>query len=343
MFQTAERSHTTGMERMLQHVDNPRHAEYKRVVAREFREHQVAKLEARMREIARAALRPNLDRGSFDFVKDYAEKVPIKVLMEMVGIPDEGAEAAGRLTAAVFGFLDDEMVAGAPATVEEMHAAYRDYILELAEQKRRNPQSDLLTLIATAEVSGTRLEGNDLFELAMGIILAGYDTTVDAVSMGMARLVSEPEQMSRLRSDSSLMPSAVEEMLRYESPVLAMRRTARGPMQVGGQTLQADDKIMMFLQSANYDESEFVDANRFDIGRTPNRHLTLGHGLHRCIGAWLTKAEMAVLIDEVLKNFVDIEIAGQLDRIRTVWVAGLKRLPIRGTLRDGAPILRETP
>lgn len=340
MFQTAERSHTTGMERMLQHIDEPAHAEYRRVVAMEFRDSQIGKLKAKMREIARAALRPNLDLETFDFVEDYAAKVPIQVLMSMFGIPDEGAEEAKRLTAAVFGFLDEEILAGTAATVEEMHAAFRDYILELAEEKCRNPQDDLLTLIANAEVDGKRLEGDALFELAMGIILAGFDTTVDAAGLGMARLLNEPEQMARLRADRSLMPTAVEEMLRRDSPVLAMRRTARGPLEIGGQMMQADDKIMMFLQSANYDEKQFVDASKFDITRKPNRHLTLGHGVHSCLGVWLTKAEIAVMTAELIDNFEDIEIAGQVDRIRTVWVSGLKRLPIRGAVRSGAPLLR---
>jgi cytochrome P450 len=258
--------------------------------------------------------------------------------MTMFGIPSEGAAASKRLTAAVFGFLDEEIVAGAPATVEEMHAEFRDYILELAEQKRTDPQDDVLTLIANAHVGGKRLEGDDLFELAMGIILAGFDTTVDAVGMGMARLINEPEQMRRLRDDPSLMPTAVEEMLRIESPVLVMRRTARGPITVGGQTMQADDKIMMFLQSANLDEREFTNADVFDVGRKPNRHLTLGHGLHRCLGVWLTKAEMAVMIEEALANLEDIEIAGPVDRIKTVWVAGLKRLPIRCKVKADAPL-----
>jgi cytochrome P450 len=168
-----------------------------------------------------------------------------------------------------------------------------------------------------------------MFDLLAGITGAGFDTTVDAVSLGLARLIDSPDQMQRLRDHPSLMASAVEEILRYDTVVLVMRRTARQPFELLGETLMPDDKVMMFLHSANRDELEFADPDRFDIGRRPNRHLALGHGLHRCLGIWLLKAEIAMILEETLAHFEDIELAAPPQRLRTVWVTGLKRLPLK--------------
>ena len=333
MFNAAARNHPIGFEKGLQHIDNPEHAAYKRIVAGAFMAKQIKPLRARIREITRSAIEPVLARGQCDFVKDIASQVPFRVLMEMIGIPADSraADLSRRVSAAVFGFLDDEVLAQTlgGASIEELHAEFRELVLEYAARKRKNPQQDLLTLIATATVNGVRLNDDDLFDLLAGITGAGFDTTVDAVALGLARLIDTPEQMDRLRQDKSLITTAVDEILRYDTVVLAMRRTAREPVELLGETLMPDDKVMMFLHSANRDDKEFHDPDRFDIGRRPNRHLSLGHGLHRCLGLWLLKAEIAVILEETLAHLQDIELAGPADRLRTVWVTGLKRLLIK--------------
>jgi cytochrome P450 len=335
MFNAAARAHPIGFEKGLQHIDNPEHAAYKRVVASSFMAKQVNLLRGRMREITREALRPVLAEGRCDFVKDIASRVPFRVLMEMIGIPADSraAQLSQRISVAVFGFLDDEVLA------QTLGAEFRALILDYADERRIHPQDDLLTLIANAKVNGRRLEGDDMFDLLAGITAAGFDTTVDAVSLGLARLIDNPDQMQRLRNDMSLLPTAIDEILRYDTVVLVMRRTARQPIKLLGETLLPDDKVMLFLHSANRDEAEFRDPERFDIGRRPNHHLSLGHGLHRCLGLWLLKAEIAVILEETLAHMDDIQLAGQPDRLRTVWVTGLKRLPIEFRAKQGAPVL----
>ena len=333
MFNAAARNHPIGFEKGLQHIDNPEHGAYKDVVAGAFTAKQINLLRAQMRAITRVALRPVLDHGQCDFVTDIGSQIPFRVLMNMIGIPEDSraADLSKRIGAALFGFLDEEVLARTlgGATIEALHGEFREHILSYAEERRMRPQDDLLTAIATAKINGQRLADDDLFDLLAGITGAGFDTTVDAVSLGLARLIDTPEQMQRLRDDPSLMTSAVEEILRYDTVVLVMRRTARQPFELLGETLMPDDKVMMFLHSANRDEKEFPQPDRFDIGRRPNRHLALGHGLHRCLGIWLLKAEIATILEETLAHFDAIELAAPPERLRTVWVTGLKRLPIK--------------
>ena len=333
MFNAAARNHPIGFEKGLQHIDNPEHAAYKDIVAGAFTAKRINLLREQIRAITREALRPVLARGQCDFVSDIASQIPFRVLMNMIGIPEgsRAAELSKRIGAALFGFLDDEVLARtlAGATIEELHTEFREHILAYAEDRRVRPRDDLLTAIATAKINGQWLADDDMFDLLAGITGAGFDTTVDAVSLGLARLIDSAEQMQRLRDEPALMPSAVEEILRYDTVVLVMRRTARQPFELLGETLMPDDKVMMFLHSANRDEKEFPDPDRFDIGRRPNRHLALGHGLHRCLGIWLLKAEISIILEQTLAHFDDIALAAQPERLRTVWVTGLKRLPIR--------------
>jgi cholest-4-en-3-one 26-monooxygenase len=331
MFDTWPSDHTIGMRYMLQHRNDPEHRDYKKVVAKHFREQQIDRLRDRMREVARDTIAQHLERGECDFVADIAHHIPARILLEeMIGVPPEMRREAQQLTAACFGFGDEELGTSIPS-VEALHGKFRRLILDLAQERRRHPQDDILTVAATAEVDGERIEGDDLFELIMGMVLAGYDTTVDAIGLGMARLLESPEELRRLRADRSLLPTTVEEILRLDCPVLTDRRTASVDTELHGHQIKAHDKVVIFNLSANYDGRQFADPYTFNLARKPNRHLTLGWGLHHCLGAWLSKAEIMTVLDETLSSMENIELAGEVRRIKSMWMQGLKRLPIRFT------------
>lgn len=342
-FDTYPRAHTMGMEHTLIHMDPPTHTAAKQLVVPKFREAEIERLKDKMREYTRDAIRGIAHQGECDFVQDVAIKIPARVLMfDMFGATPESLEVAKKMSSAVFGYLDENLLEGAGATAEELTTQLRGLIMEQMDDRRQNPRADLLTYLAHAEIDGKSLEGESLWELTNGIIFAGFDTTVDSIGLGMAKLFECPDQVQRLRDDLTLVPTAVEEMLRYGSAVLVHRRTSRARYELCGQVIEPDEKIALFLQSANMDPREFPEPDVFDVGRKPNRHLTLGHGLHRCLGAYLTKAEISILIEETLANFDEIEINGPVDPIKTVWVTGLKRLPVSFKVNPNGPAFANT-
>lgn len=339
VFETYPPDHMFGARSMLQHLDLPRHAQFKRIVAAQFRQQQIEPLEQRIRAIVRDAIAQVQGDGRADFVSDIALRVPLPVICEMFGMPSEGGDRAGRLMGAVFGLVDDasaevseteQFRAQLPDSVEELGAEFRAYVLEVAEQKRRQPEDDLMSLIANATVDGERLDDDELCELTNGILGAGFDTILGGVSLGLAQLLLHSEQLDAVVRDPALLNGAIEEMLRFDPPVLVQRRNARERLDLFGTTVHPDDKVVVFLNSANRDEAEFPNADAFDITRAPNRHLGFSHGLHRCLGAWLAKVEMRIMLEETLGALRGLALDGPIERVdKAPWLAGVKRLPIR--------------
>jgi cytochrome P450 len=209
------------------------------------------------------------------------------------------------------------------------------YSSQLAEDRQGKRGEDLVTTLINAEVDGERLTEAEFCGFFLLLSVAGNETTRNLISGGMLALIEHPEERARLLADPSLIPSAVEEMLRWVTPVMHFRRTATRDLELGGQHIREHDKVVMYYSSANRDEDVFPNGGRFDVGRTPNEHLTFGSGQHFCLGANLARLEIRVMFEELLRRMPDIELAGPVRRLRSNFINGYKTIPIKFTPERG--------
>jgi len=205
------------------------------------------------------------------------------------------------------------------------------YANELAAERRAHPREDLASDLMHGEVDGRHLSLEEFNAFFMLLLVAGNETTRNLISGGLLALVEHPHERARLQADPSLLPTAVEEMLRWVTPVNLFQRTATRDVELGGQRIREGDKLVLFYASANRDEGVFPDAARFDVGRTPNDHLAFGIGPHFCLGANLARLEIRVMFEELLRRLPDIEVAGPVERLRSNFINGIKRMPVRFT------------
>jgi len=228
----------------------------------------------------------------------------------------------------------DDPEYNATATKELGQAAMMQlfaYANELAEERRRCPRDDLASVLLQAEVDGERLTEAQFDSFVMLLSVAGNETTRNLISGGMLALIEHPEQRARLLADPSLLPTAVEEMLRWVTPVMVFRRTSQTDCELGAQKIREGDRVTIWYASANRDEEVFPDAHRFDVGRTPNDHLGFGIGPHFCLGAHLARLEIRTMFEELLRRLPDIELAGPVERLRSNFLNGIKHMPVRFT------------
>ncbi|HUO47425.1 MAG TPA: cytochrome P450 [Acidimicrobiales bacterium] len=301
---------------MLVSMDGDAHVRLRRLVSAGFTPRMVKKLDVQIRQWAESVVDAALDRGEFDFVSDIAYKLPMHVIADIVGIPVKDREWLFRLTneTLLAGFSDG------PVPVEERHqgaVALFEYAHKLGAEKRKDPQDDIWTILSTVEVEtddGQRTELSEI-ELDLFFILltvAGSETTRNAVSQGLVALLDHPAQLERLRRDPDAVPLAVEEILRWSSPVSYFARRVTQSTEIRGTPLAEGDRVTMWFPSANRDEEVFVEPFRFDVGRTPNPHVTFGGGgVHFCLGANLARRELTTLLQVLFERTRSIELAGE--------------------------------
>ncbi|MGH7823100.1 MAG: cytochrome P450, partial [Candidatus Binatia bacterium] len=297
------------MRLMMVNMDPPKHTKLRAIVNKGFTPHMIARLEPHVREICNRIIDDVARKGECDFVTSISAELPLRVIAEMMGIPLEERQMVFDWSNRLIGFDDPEFQTSpddGKMAAAEMYA----YSNRLAEERRRNPKDDLVSVLLDAEVEGERLTELefDLFFLLLAV--AGNETTRNLISGGMLELIEHPDQRERLLRDPALMPAAVEEMLRIVSPVMHFRRTATRDSELRGQTIREGDKVVMWYVSANRDEEVFPDADRFDVGRQPNDHLAFGLGTHFCLGNNLARLEIRVIFEELLRRLPDIELAG---------------------------------
>ena len=268
-------------------------------------------------------------RGSCDLVSEIAGELPSYVIADLMGIPLEDGRRLYELT--------EKMHASEEAVTQHERAAASmemlNYAMSVADDKRKNPGPDLATQLLNSEIDGDRLTPAEYSLFFMLLINAGGDTTRNLLAAGMLALFDNPDQRRRLQEDlDRLLPAAVEEMLRYVSPVIYMRRTAARDTELGGKKIQAGDKVVMYYGSANRDESIFPEPDRFDVARTPNDHIAFGGGgTHFCLGAHIARLEIQVMLREILTRIADIEQAGPAQWVESNFISGLRRLPVQFT------------
>ena len=311
---------------MMLMMDPPRHTALRALVSKGFTPRQVAKLNERITDMARDVVDSVIERGECDFVTDVAGALPSYVIAELLGIPLEDGHRLYELTEIMnTGGLGDPRAT--EAAVEMM-----TYSTELMARKRADPGDDIATSLLQAEVDERRLTDLDFNTFFMLLINAGGDTTRNLVAGGMCVLMDHPEERAKLEADPSLLPTAVEELLRYVSPVIAFLRTAMKDTELRGVPVKEGDRVAMFYPSANRDAAHFADPDRFDVTRKPNPHVAFGGGgTHFCLGANLARVEASALVSEVLSRMKNMELAGPVERMPSTLINGIHSMPVRFT------------
>jgi cytochrome P450 len=321
--------------RTLIHMDDPHHRKVRAIGADWFRPKAMRDLKVRVDELAKRYIDKMRDVGpECDFVEEIAVNFPLYVIMSLLGLPEEDFPRMHKLTQELFGGDDEEYKRG--TTPEEQMEVLLDffaYFSRLTASRREQPTEDLASAIANGGIDGEPLSDIDTASYYVIVASAGHDTTKDAISGGLLALIEHPGELERMRYNLDLMPTAVEEMIRWTTPVKEFMRTAAEDTTVRGVPIAKGESVYLAYVSANRDEEVFTDPFRFDVGRDPNKHLAFGYGVHFCLGAALARMEMNSLFTEMVSRLESIELAGEPELASTVFVGGLKHLPIRYSLR----------
>lgn len=284
-------------------LDPPEHTKVRGLVAHGFTLRAVNSLEPRIAKMVDELLDEVAGKPRFDLIQDIAFPLPITVIAELLGVPpedrDQFREWSEVVALDVDPLLDSQQIRDLQRTVEELF----DYLEAIAEDRRRRPQDDLVTALVNAEEGGERLSREDLLINIVLVLVAGNETTRNLIGNGTLALLRNPDQLERLRDDSSLLDSAIDEMLRYDSPVQLDSRIAREPVEIGGKRIEPGQRVLCALGAANHDPEVFPDPERFDVGRAPRNHLSFGRGIHYCLGAPLAKLEARVAFAGLLSRF----------------------------------------
>jgi cytochrome P450 len=316
------------MRGMLLAMDPPRHTDYRQPLSERFKARVIAGLEPAIRDICRALFAGAAEKGEVEFVHEVTSGLPSRVIGELMGLPEDDwphiHELAERNTSG-----QDADYASGDANSGSIEMAM--YAIQFAARRRSEPvRDDLTSFILGSDFNGHPMDDIDFGKFFVQLVTAGNDTTKTMLSSGLLALLSHPDQLAALRADRSLIPGAVEEILRWANPLHYFRRTATADTSIRGVDIAAGDKVAMYYTSANRDEDVFgADSQRFDITRHPNPHLSFGIGTHFCLGVHLARLEGRVFFDELLSMFPVIELVGEPVRVRSNLNNALKRLPIR--------------
>lgn len=319
----------------LLNMDPPEHGEYRTILSRYFTPRSVRALEAEVAKITAEILDDVMDREQCDFVTEISSKVPVAVIAEMLGVPRPDWPTLFRWTNEIIGGGDPEFQRGKDAneTFAQARIEMFTYFTNLVEDRRKHPTGDVTSIVANAEINGAPLPAIELLSYLLLLVVAGNETTRNATSGGLLALIENPEQFQRLKSDPTSIKSAVEEIVRWTSPVIQFCRTAASDTVVRGQKIRAGESVCLFYPSACRDEEVFDQPFKFDIGRNPNPHLAFGIGEHFCLGSNLARLELEVIFRELAKRLDYAELAGPVERLRSSFVGGVKHMPIRYKLK----------
>jgi cytochrome P450 len=316
------------MRDMLLAMDPPRHLHYRREVAPNFKARVIGRMEEQIRSICAAIMDEAAEAGEVDVVHDVAAHLPSQVMGTLMGLPEDDWPTIHALAERNSGGQDPDLNPD-PAERGTSSIEMATYAMGFAAERRSTPADDLTTLLLTCEIEGRRMTDADFASFFVQLVTAGNDTTRTMLSSGLDALLDHPDQLADLRADHSLVPGAVEEILRWANPLHYFRRTATADTSIGDQPVARGDKVVMMYTSANRDETVFDDPDAFDIRRDPNPHLSFGIGEHFCLGVHLARLEGRVFFEELLTRFPSIERTGPAVRQRSNLNNALKRLPVR--------------
>ena len=309
--------------RSLVHMDNPDHLNYRSLTQKWFAPPNLVSLKEKIRNIAKEYVKKMVDNGNeCDFVKDVAIFYPLRVIMSILGVPKEDEGRMLRLTQELFGGKDEEMIRDTEDQDPESNTItdFFEYFNALTEERRKNPTDDVASVIANAKINNEPLGHFEAMSYYVIIATAGHDTTSSSAAGGVLALIENPDEFVKLKNDPSLMSTAVEETIRWVTPVKSFFRTATEDYELKGRQLKKDEEV-------------FENPFDFKVDRNPNKHLAFGHGAHLCLGKYLAKIEMEIFYEELFSKIKNIELNGTPEWVKASFVSGLKSLPIRYTLQ----------
>ena len=335
--------------RNMLEFDPPEHTRYRRLVSKPFARREVYAYENAIRLLARTVVDEALaGPHTFDFVEHVAKQLPMRMLGRLLGVPDSDGPWLVERGDALLGNFDPEFTdtpLGLTDTDEFKHIPFRSpaaldlyrYAEEAAAQRRAAPTDDVITRLLAPTIDGEQITDLEFKNFFVLLVSAGNDTTRYTMAAGMKALIEHPDQLAELRDsigkDPTVMDRAVEEILRWATVTMHFRRTATRDVEMHGKQIKAGDKVVIWFTSADYDDAQFPDPYRFDIHRTPNEHVAFGRmSPHLCLGAQLARMELKVLFEELLPKLSDARLAGPVDRLRSNFIAGMKRVPVSVSL-----------
>ncbi len=327
--------------RSMIETDPPAHTRLRRLVSDAFTRTKVREYADYTRRTVRDLLDAAIAQREFDWVTQISEPLPVTVLISILGLPHEDVPMLIELTSEMAAATDADyrpdpvkypseidprlLPFGTPAA-----AAVFEYGRRVGAQRREHPRDDLVSRLVHAEVEGEHLDDAEYTNFFQLFIFAGNETTRTGISHGILALMQHPDQLQRLAADPTLVPSAVDEILRYGTPLIYFRRTATRDTEIRGVPIQAGDRVALWYLSANFDEDVFEDPHRFDVGRRPNPHTAFGRGgPHFCLGSFLARLEIGILLEEMLARNVRFELSGSPVRLSSNFVNGFKSIPVR--------------
>jgi cytochrome P450 len=314
------------MRQQLIHMDPPRHTALRKIMNPYFKPGAVRASEAHTRQIVREALDALAGRSRCDFVEDIAAPVSLRALTHFLGIPDKDTKKLYHWTNKLIGTSDPDVSSRSRGRLAVLqifiHGAF------LRRRRRKKPTDDIFSSLVQGRIEGQPLDRMTLDMNYFLLIIAGNETTRNALSGGIQALCEHPDQLERLRREPALLPQAIEEMLRWVTPVMQFRRTATCDTRIGDQPILEGEKVVMYYGAANRDPAAFDDPERFDITRKPRPHLAFGTGTHFCAGSHMARQEMRVTFEELLARYPKLRLDGPPERLRSNFISGIKALPI---------------
>ncbi|MEW6273296.1 MAG: cytochrome P450 [Thermodesulfobacteriota bacterium] len=328
--------------RHLLNMDPPEHGRFRKLVSARFTPRAVQSLRPAVEKIADDlldALPADGDVRETDFVEAISARLPLEVLADLLGVPRADWDKLFHWTNETIGSGDPEYQRGATAeeTADRARTALFQYFVEMVEERRKRPTGDIVSLLANADLDGGPVPAFELLSYYFLLVVAGNETTRNATSGGLLALIENPGELDKLRRDPSLIDCAVEEILRWTTPVIQFCRTAAEDVELRGEKIRKGEALCLFYPSANRDEEVFDDPFAFRIERQPNPHLAFGIGEHFCLGANLARLELRVIFAKLVERLREVELAGAVSRLHSSFVGGIKRVPIRYRLAPRGP------
>ncbi len=293
----------------IETADPPVHTRLRRLAAKAFTPSRISGMEPRIRAIAAELLSHTVPSGEFEAITTFADPLPVRVIAEMLGVPDERQAQFKQWSDAIIASI--AVVPGSPPPPGSVEAsdALREFFTEEIYRRRRTPGDDLISVLVGAHDEREALNAEELLAFVILLMIAGNETTTNLIGNGLLALGRNPDQLARLRREPQLMASAVEEMIRYDSPVHSTVRVARKDTNIGGTEVAARSIVMVLLSAANHDPLQFPEPDRFDVARQPNAHVGFGEGIHFCIGAPLSRLEASIAFEMVLERFPNLRLS----------------------------------
>ena len=332
------------VQAIMINMDPPKHRRYRGIVSKAFSPHMMESLQERIRQMVTNIINGVIEQGECDFVQDVAAKLPLEVISEMMGVPEEDRQSIYEIGNKMVGSDDPDYDQNGHSVSEkgaqEAFAELFVYAEKLRQHALAHPADNLATALLNAELDGEKLSESDFNFFFLILLIAGNETTRTVTTNGMLSLIDHPTQLQELRGDLSLLPSAVEEILRFAPAVHCFRRQAVGPTEIRGQRIREDEKLILWYPSANRDEDVFPHQDTFDVRRSPNDHVAFGFGEHYCLGAYLARLELQEIFRGIALRLHDIELTAEPRRLCSTFINGVKEMRVRfrpGPLETSRP------